>query len=298
LVNEVLKRSLQLIVLFLAMNVAGEARAYEKPPYGPGQVMLGNDQVQEADFKDIKIEEKLGAQLDLEKITLRDEAGTEHPLKYWFRGKPMVLALIYFKCPGLCGLLMNGVVGSLKRINFDIGTEYDVLFVSINPEEGAELAADKKENYIKDYMSREKSLASVSAGWHFLTGTDENVRALAKTVGFGYRKDEASGEYSHSAGFFVLTPTGVLSRVHFGVEFEPRDVHLSIVEAANGQVGSVVDKLLLFCYRYNPHSKGYALAAMNLVRAGGAVTLVVFGFYLAIFWFRQRRITKERKNEV
>ncbi len=293
-----LRKSIHFSVLCFALAIAGQARAYEKPGYGPGQVVLGTDKLQEADFKDIKIDEKLGAKLDLEKITLRDESGVEHALKFWFRDKPVVLAMIYFSCPSLCGLLMNGVVGALKRINFDIGSEYEVIFISINPNEGPELARDKKETYLKDYMSREKSLASVSSGWHFLTGTDENVRAVAKSVGFGYRKDEASGEYSHSAGFFVLTPEAVLSRVHFGVEFEPRDVQLSILEAGDGQIGSIVDKILLFCYRYNPHSKGYALAAMNLVRAGGAVTLIILGFYMSIFWFRQRRITKERKNEI
>jgi len=291
-------KAIRFSVLFLALILAGELRAYEKPSYGPGQVVIGNEKLKEADFKDIKIDEKLGAKLDLEKIILRDEQGAEHPLNFWFRGKPMVLAMIYFKCPGLCGMLMNGTVGALKRINFDIGSEYDVIFVSINPEEGPELARDKKENYLKDYMSREKSLASVSAGWHFLTGTDENVRAIGQTLGFGYRKDEASGEYAHSAGFFVLTPDGVLSRVHFGVEFEPRDVHLSILEAGRGEVGTIVDKLLLYCFRYNPDSKGYAFAAMNLVRVGGLVTLFGFGLYMAMFWFRQRRINKERKNEV
>lgn len=285
--------SLIAVVSFLALG-GPEAFAYQKPPYGPGQVQLGTEQLQKEDFAQIGITEKLGAQVDVEGLKFRDESGAERPLKEFLRGKPVVLSLIYYECPSLCGLLMNGIVKSLKRISFDIGDEYDVIFVSIDPEEAAELAADKKVNYLKDYLRNDESRPMVSAGWHFLTGNQESIAALANQVGFGYRYDEKSGEYNHSAGFFVLTPEAKVSRVHYGVEFEPRDVQLSLVEASRGQVGSVVDKVLMFCYRYDPNSKGYALHAMNLVRAGGAVTLVIFGLYLGIFWFRQRRLSKDR----
>lgn len=280
-------------ILFVVLFAPAFLVAYEKPPYGPGQVRVGTDQMKEQEFEQIRIEEKLGEKVPLDQFRLRAEDGSDLLLQDLFRGKPVVISMIYFNCPSLCGLLMNGIVEALKRITFDIGTEYDVLFVSINPKETPELASKKRDNYIRDYISTEKNRDSVRRGWRFLTGEDEQLKALGRALGFGYRLDEKTGEYNHSAGFFVLTAEGVISRVHFGVQFEPRDVQLSIVEAGQGRVGSIVDKIMLFCYRYDPNAKGYALAAMNLMRVGGAITLLILVLYMGFFWARQRRLAKQ-----
>ncbi len=291
-------RALKISFFLMIVANLGTAFAYEKPPYGPGQVRVGEEALREKDFEEIRISENLGAQVALDSLSFVDETGQTQKLSHFFRGKPVVLSLIYFRCPSLCGLLMNGVVASMKRIPLQVGKDYDAIFLSINPEETPELAHDKRENYIRDYLDAKMDRATVESGWRFLTGKEEDIRQLASTVGFGFRKDEKTGEYNHSAGFFVLTPEGVVSRVHFGVQFEPRDVQLSILEAGQGQIGSIVDKIMMFCYRYDPSAKGYALAAMNLVRAGGAVTLALMLFYFGIFWFRQRRLAKvsQRSN--
>lgn len=177
---------------------------------------------------------------------------------------------------------MNGVVNALRRLDWRIHQDFDVIFVSIDHDEGPELATWKKENYLKDYGD-----LMAGAGWHFLTGTEDNIRALASQLGFGFKYMPDVNEYAHSAGFFLLSDQGQISRTLYGVEFEPRDVRLALLEASEGRIGTVVDKLLLYCYRFDPNSKGYALHAMNMVRAGGALTLLILAIYLIVFWRRQ-----------
>lgn len=263
-------------------------QAYQAPPLGSYQVPANPDS---QDFKDIQIGNHLGEKIDLN-LAFVDSTGKPVQLKDYFKeGKPVLLDLAYFNCPSLCGLLMNGIADALKKIDWTMGDQFEVITVSIDPEEDSHLASLKKENYIKEYGRK-----GADAGWHFLTGQYENIKALADQVGFGYRKIEKTGEYAHSAGFFVLTPNGTVSRIHYGVQFEPRDVKLSLVEASGGNIGSLADKVLLFCYRYDPNSKGYALAAFRIMQVGGAITALIVGIYLFIFWRRQRRIVEVKKD--
>jgi len=258
-------------------------KAYQAPPLGSYQVQASPNS---EEFKSIQIEDHLGQNIDLD-LSFVDSTGKEVKLAdYFHTKKPVLLNLVYFNCPSLCGLLLNGISDALRRIDWKIGEHYEVITLSIDPEEDPLLASLKKENYIKDYGRPE-----AAAGWHFLTGKEENIKALAAQVGFGYRKVEETGEYAHSAGFFVLTPKGRISRVHYGVQFQPRDVKLSLLEASGGKIGSLADQVLLFCFRYDPNSKGYALAAFRIVQVGGAITALIIGIYLFIFWRRQRRIS-------
>lgn len=267
--------------LHVGKVLTAESRPYQAPPLGSYQQAPTADS---EEFKNIQIEEKLGQKIDTS-LGFTDENNQPVQLSQYFSThKPVIMVMAYYECPSLCGLLLNGVVESIRRQDLSIGKDFEFVVVSIDHEEDAKLAGWKKESYLKDY-----GRPVAAEGWHFLTGSKENIKKLTEELGFGYRYVEETGEYAHSAGFFVLTPEAKISRVHFGVQFEPRDVRLSLVEAADGKIGSFADKVLLFCFRYDPNSKGYALHAFRLVQAGGALTALLLGIYLFIFWRRQTR---------
>lgn len=242
-------------------------------------------QNEHSEFEGLKIEENLGEQLPLDEIMLRGEDDQERSLASYFEDeKPVILSPVYYNCPSLCSLVMNGIVNALRRIDWTAGEEFKVLFVSIDPSERAEVAQQKKQSYMKAY-----GRPGTEDGWKFLTGSEAEIKELTNKLGFGYRYIEETGEYAHGAGFFVLSPSGKISRVLFGVEFKPRDLKLALVEASEGKVGNFVDQVLLYCFRYDPDSKGYGLYAFRLIQAGGAFTVLVLGLYLFWFWRRERR---------
>lgn len=231
------------------------------------------------------IVEKLGTQIPAGDVMLKDEAGREVTFQSLLRsGRPAILAMVYYECPNLCTLVLSGLLDALKAFQWTPGNEFDVIAVSINPKETAELAAKKKENYLK-------ALAKPvpPEGWRFMTGTEEQVRKLADSIGFGYRWDADSEQYAHSAALFVLTPDAVLSRILYGVQYGLKELKLALVEASNGKVGSVVDRILLFCYRYDPVTRKYSLVLTRVMQLACAGMIVVLGAYLGVFWLRQRK---------
>ena len=233
------------------------------------------------------ITEKLGSVVPLSEITLRDETGAPLVLDSIFRpGKPVLLALVYYECPNLCTLVLTGLLNVLKESVWLPGDQFDVVTVSINPKEGADLAQAKKANYLK---ALGKPISET--GWRFLTGDEEQVRRLADSVGFGYRWDQESEQYAHSAALFALTPDGVLSRILYGVQFRAQDLKLALVEASRGKVGSVVDRILLFCYRYDPVTRKYSLVLTRVMQLASAGMIMVLGLYLSIFWWKQRKVS-------
>jgi len=212
-------------------------------------------------------------------------------LRSLFRGKPVILNFVYYNCPSLCGFVLNGLLDGMKGLKWSIGQEFDVLTVSIDPRETPDLALAKKENYLEQLASKvgEQDVETASKGWRFLTGSEEQVRPLAEAVGFRYRWDKVAQEYAHGAGVFVLTPQGKISRTLYGIQYSPKDFKLALVEAGEGKVGTLMDQVLLFCFRYDPSSRGYSLYAFRLVQAGGAGTLFLVGGYLLAFWRKQRK---------
>lgn len=234
-----------------------------------------------AALRDIEIEQKIDAQVPLD-IVLRDEAGRERPLGEFLRGKPVILSLVYYECPMLCTLVLNGLTSALKTISFNAGNEFDIVTVSFDPTEGPALAAAKKEAYLDRYRR-----AGAEQGWHFLTGDAEQVERLAQSVGFGYRYDPAIEEFAHAAAIIVLTPEGRIARYFFGVEYPPRDLRLGLVEAARGRVGTVVDQIMLFCYRYDPATGKYTPIVMNIVRLGGLVTVIAIAAMILLLRRRE-----------
>lgn len=230
----------------------------------------------------VGIEQRLDEQVPLD-LEFRDETGKPVRLGELFRGRPVILALAYYECPMLCTLVLNGLTSALRALPFDTGAQFDVLTVSFDPRETAALAAAKKETYLADYRR-----PGAAEGWHFLTGDEAAIRALTQAVGFRYTFDPESGEFAHAAGIMVLTPAGRIARYFYGVEFAPRDLRLALVEAADGRIGSPVDQLLLYCYRYDPSTGRYSAAVMNIVRLAGAATVLGLGSFMLAMWRRER----------
>ena len=231
------------------------------PPPGPAA------QAQIPILREVGLEQKLDAQIPLD-LTFNDETGNPVTLGNYFRGRPVILALVYYECPMLCTEVLNGLVGSLETLKFDAGHEFDVVVVSFDPGETPALAAQKKELYLKRY-----GRPGAENAWHFLTGRAEAITTLTSAVGFKYKYDPSIDQFAHVAALTILTPTGRVSRYLFGIEYAPRDLKFALVEAANGKIGSLVDQALLFCYHYDPETGKYGLVIMNLVRIGGILTV-------------------------
>jgi protein SCO1/2 len=197
--------------------------------------------------------------------------------------RPVILVLAYYECPMLCTQVLNGLTGALKVLSFDVGKEFDVVVVSINPREGPGLAAAKKQAYVDRY-----GRPGTADGWHFLTGREENIRALANAVGFRYAYDETIKQYAHGAGLELLTPKGVIARYFYGIEFSARDIRLGIVEASEERIGSPIDSVLLLCYHYDPATGKYGAAALTMVRIGAVATMIAFAAFLFVSLRRER----------
>jgi protein SCO1/2 len=232
----------------------------------------------------VGIDQRLDQQVSLDLI-FKDEAGRDVPLSSFFhRGKPVILAPVYFRCPMLCTQILNGLASSLKAVSLDPGKDFEILAVSFDPKDTAETAAGKKQMYTRRY-----GRPGTANGWHLLTGDQANITALMDTIGFHYKYDAATDQFAHASGVMVLTPEGRLSRYFYGVEYAPTDLRLGLVEASKNKIGSAVDQILLFCYHYDPATGKYGAVVMNLVRFAGATFTLVCGVFLFIFLRRDLR---------
>ena len=221
----------------------------------------------------VAFEQRLDQQLPLD-LTFKNEAGQTVKLGDYFGRKPVVLAFVYYECPMLCTQVLNGLESALRVIDESIGMEFDVVTVSFDPRETPVLAAGKKKVYLERYQR-----PSAEQGWHFLTGDEASITALTKAAGFSYVYDEDSKQFAHASGIVVATPAGKLSRYFFGIDYSPRDVKFALIESSSEKIGSLAERLLLYCYHYDPATGNYGFVAMRAVRVGGAVTLVaLFGF--------------------
>lgn len=231
------------------------------------------------------ISEKLGSQVDLDGIMLRDEQDQEKPLKTFFKpGTPVILNIVYFNCPNLCGLVLNGLLDVLKETEWTVGQKFTVLTVSMDHREKGDLASKKKASFIKEY-----GRTPIDDGWRFLTGREDQIKKLADQVGFGFRYDTKQEEYAHSAALMILTPQGLVSRYLYGAQFEKKNLKLALLEASNGKIGNIVDRVLLYCFHYDPKAGGYSLYAFRLMQIGGLATILIMAIFFAAFWSRQRK---------
>lgn len=233
--------------------------------------------------RDVSIEQKLNEQVPLD-LTFRDESGKTVALKQYFGKKPVLLTLVYYECPSLCGLVLQGLLKSLRVLNYTPGEQFEIVTVSISPTETPELAAAKKQSFLKEY-----GRLDAAAGWRWLTGDEPNIRALADAVGFRYVYDPKTKQYAHAAGIMLLTPSGRVSRYFYGIEYSPRDLRLGIMDASQGKVGSLVEKVILFCYQYDPTTGKYGLLVVRLIQLGGLATLLLLGGFMGTMFYRERR---------
>ena len=222
---------------------------------------------------------------------LRDQSGRAVTIGDYLDGKrPVVLVLAYYECPMLCTLVITGAFDEMKKLKWTAGDEYRVVVVSFDPRDTAEGAAKKRMNYLDAY-----GRPVADRGFDFLVGDEAQVRALAAAAGFHYRWDEDTKQFAHAAGSFVYTPDGRLSRTLYGITYP--GLKLALLEASEGKIGTVVDRVLLFCFHYDPLARGYVLATTRLVRASGVVTLAVLALWLLRFWRRERRAPAARAAE-
>lgn len=229
-------------------------------------------------LQSIGVDQKLGNELPLH-LPFRDSRGETTTLGTLFPPRPVLLVPVYYRCPMLCGETLHGLAGALKALPFAVGRELDVVVVSFDPNETPEQAASKRDEILEIYGER-----GAPAGWHFLTGSDESVRALNEAIGFRYARDTKRDLYAHAAVVVLATPEGRVSRYFFGIDYAPRDLRLGLLEASKGSIGSIVDELLLYCYHYDPSTGRYGVVILNVLRiAGVATTLLLGGFMILSF---------------
>lgn len=234
----------------------------------------------------IGVDENLGEKIDLD-LEFTDEKGQQVKLGKYFNDKPVFLLLIYYECPTLCNLHLNALIKMLKDFEWKIGDKFEFVAVSIDPDESHKLAAKKLDSYLSEYGHPE-----TRDGWHFLTGTKENIDAIADQVGFRFAWDPSMEQWAHPAVGYILTPEGAISYYHYGLRIEPKVLRLSLVEAGDNKIGSIMDRALLFCLQYDPNKKTYAFYAFNLMRVGGFITIVILGIILFRFWKNENNKNK------
>ncbi|MCA1564622.1 MAG: SCO family protein [Acidobacteria bacterium] len=286
-VTSVARRIAGLLLLAAYCFPLTVAAQYAQPPQGG----VSSNDVPLA-LKDIGIEQRLSEQVPLD-LNFRDESGRAVRLGDYFGKRPVVVSLVYYNCPKLCNLVLNGLVGGLKTLPFTVGKEFDVVTVSFDPRESAADATAKKQLVEHDY-GRAGDAASFNAGWHFLTGDKASIDALANAVGFKYAFDTASNQYAHASGVMIATPEGKLSHYFYGIEYAPRDLKLGLVEASAGKIGSAVDKLTLYCFHYDPTTGKYGPAIMNIMRLTGVVTVAGLVVLIMVLQRRRRRDEPEQ----
>jgi protein SCO1 len=243
-------------------------------------------------LENVGIEQHLDGQVPPD-LAFRDETGQAVKLGDYFGTKPLILNLVYYNCTMLCGEALAGLSGSMRLINFDVGKEFDVITVSFDPRETPEIAASKKQDYVKRY-----GRAGAAAGWHFLTGSADSINALTKAVGFQYQYDPKSNQFAHATAIMVLTPQGRISRYFYGVDFPPKDLRMGLVEASQGKIGNAVDQVLLYCYHYDPETGKYGAVISNILRLAAAFTILILGGFLLIMFRLERSLARRTPGRV
>lgn len=279
----VLNRNLRFVMVVAAAALVMMALpASAQYMHEPKQALTQNTPV--PILQQVGIDQRIGQRIPLDLI-FRDETGRSVPLRNYFGNRPVVLTLVYYQCPMLCSEVLNGVVGGLLPLKLNVGRDFDIVTISFDPRDTPAVATEKRDTYLRRY-----GRAGADKGWHFLTGEASAIEALTKAVGFRYAWDPTIQQYAHASGIMVLTPDGRLSRYLYGVEYTPKDLRLALVDSSEGKVGNVVDQVLLYCYHYDPATGKYGAVVTNMLRLGGALTLLLLGGFLAVAWRRELRM--------
>ena len=267
--------SVSIGLVLVALSASGWAQGMNS-----GGIMAPSANVRPPGLKNVAIEQRLNAQIPLDAV-FRDETGKAVKLGDYFGKKPVILSLVYYRCPMLCSELLAGLEGSMKALTFDVGKEFDVLTVSFDPKDTPEDATAKKASILKHYKR-----AGAAEGWHFLTGSQESITALTQAVGFGYDYDPQSGQFAHSTAIMVLTPQGKVAQYYYGVEFPPRDLRLGLVQASQNKIGTLADEVLLYCFHYDPQAGRYSAMINHILQLAGGLTILSIGTVLLVLFRR------------
>lgn len=260
-----------LLASALAASLLAAASARAEPV--PSSAMPGP-------LKEVRYEQKIGTKIPGD-IAFFDEDGRAARTGDLFSKRATILVMAYYHCPMLCDMVLQSVQASLKPLSLDPGRDFDVVVVSIDPRENPQVARKKKAEIVESY-----NRPGTEKGWHFLTGTEKEIRRLADTVGFHYVPDPANDQFAHAAGLVMVAPGGTISRYLFGIEYAPRDVKLGLIETASGKLGNVVDQILLYCFHYDPVTGKYSAVTLRIVRIAAVFTLV--GIVLMVALLRRR----------
>lgn len=275
--------ALALAGLLAAPLAAQPGRPAARP--GAGETGPASTQLP-AELQDVGFDQRLGEAVPLD-LAFTDEVGRRVELGDYFGERPVILVPVYYDCPLLCPMILETLAGSLKALPFTAGEEMEVVAVSFDPEETPENARPRKESAMARYDRPE-----AAGGVHLLTGEAAAIDRFTEAVGFRYSFDEASGEFAHVAGLVVATPEGKISRYFFGLDYPSRDLRLALVEAAGGGIGTLTDRVLLFCFQYDPATGRYSSLTLNLIRLGAVVTLAVLGGGVLLMLRREKRAAR------
>lgn len=234
-------------------------------------VSVGTAHVMPKTLLGVGIEQRLNHQIPLG-LVFRNSMGQQVRLAQYFGSKPVILSLVYFDCPMLCPLEEHGLLHALQLLKFTAGKQFNVVTVSFNPRDTSALAASKRSLYLRLY-----GRPAARRGWHFLTGSESSIAPLTEAVGFHYKYLPQTGMFAHAVAIVVLTPGGKIAQYFYGIKYPAGDLRLALVQASNGRIGTPVDKMMLFCYRYNPKTDKYAPVISHMLAAGGALTIFLLG---------------------
>jgi protein SCO1/2 len=270
------------LMLVVTFAVAQAPSSFQDKSSGPAS------QVAPADLKDIGIDQRLNQPVPLD-LQFKDESGNTVKLgDYFSAGRPVILNLVYYTCPMLCGEELAGESSALAMMKFTPGKEYEVVSVSFNPDETPQDAAAAKKTYIARINEHLEPKADGS-GWHFLTGQQPEIKQLADAVGFRYHRDPETKQFMHATGIMIVTPGGKIAQYYYGVEFAPKDIRLGLIEGSRGNIGNVVDQVLLYCYHYDPKTGKYGAVITNIMRLAGAATMLVLGGFVIVMLRRDKQ---------
>ena len=259
------------------------ALAISSPAVGqgmPGGIMSPPANVRPPGLKNVGIEQHLNAQVPAD-LVFHDESGRLVRLEEYFGKKPLILSLVYFRCPMLCSEVLAGLEGSLKALRFDVGDQFDVLTISFDPKDTAENARAKKNEMMKRYRR-----PGGEQGWHFLTGAEPSILALTQAVGFQYEYNPATDQFAHTTALMVLTPEGRIAQYYYGVEYPPKDLRLGLIQASQNKIGTLADQILLYCYHYDPQAGKYSAIISRILQLAGGLTVVLVGTVLLVLFRR------------
>jgi protein SCO1/2 len=274
-----------LAVILMAACASASAWSQAAPKLQPGDAVANQ---KPSILDQVGLDQRLDQQVPLN-LAFNDENGQAVQLQQYFGQKPVILMLVYYQCPMLCTQVLNGFTGAMNGIvRFNIGREFNVVTVSIDPRDTPQDAAAAKKRYLQRYRR-----AGAAEGWHFLTGKKDQIDALAQAVGFRYAWDPEIQQYAHASGLMLLTPAGRVAQYYYGIEYAPRDIQLGLVEASKGKIGSVVDQVLLYCYHYDPRQGRYGAAIFNILRLSALATVLALGGFMLIMFRRDSHAARE-----